>query len=146
MINKHRERIDRRASLKQVHGPGSSQSPAPRPMPLLGKANLSQETNASVLMFLPTAAEGSTVTSTADLGRQVLTGWNILSFFLQLAFAAFSILTLIPWSSLGFCSTIPILVQSMPSASAGLDLESCVPVVSELGSSCTGRIVQFGQM
>lgn len=146
MINKHRIRIDRPASLEQVHGPGSSQSPALRTMPLLGKANLSQKTNAPVLMFLPMAAEGSTVTSTADLGRQVLTGWNILSFFLPLGFAAFSILPLIPWSSLDFCSTVPILVQSVPSASAGLDLESCVPVVSELGSSCTCRMVQFGQM
>lgn len=78
--------------------------------------------------------------------RQILTGWNILSFFLPLGFAAFSILPFIPWSSPDFCSTIPILVQSVPSAPIGLHPVSCSSVALALVSSCTCKMVQFGQM
>lgn len=78
--------------------------------------------------------------------RWVLTGWNILSFFLPLGFAAFSILPFIPWSSLDLCSIVPILVKSVPSASAGLALGSRWPVVSASVSSCPCRMVQFGQI
>lgn len=79
-------------------------------------------------------------------GRQILTGWNILSFFLPLGFAAFSILPFMPWSSPDFCSTVPMLVQSVPSAPTDLHPESCSSVALPFVSSCTCKMVQFGQM